>query len=348
MKMSAILKRQPRSDSEDPKTRKLQAIRVDNQLSDLIDAYAATSCRLLCDTMQTRLPREVCDLIFEDLFNRKIVYVDHGARCSSCVFLTREESCCVICEEKECFQEELNPNPALEIGVPHHITDAKYVGAHTLRMIAEVWYRTTEFIVSVPCMLGAPLDKDLWQTGLDVSTEARQITLSVCITGFERTGLDPPGTSTINDFLNQLEGTLRQTLQFKRGIKVKLILDVNCYMESNVNRDDLDRGLQLCFEALRSFQVHGHHLQIYLKVTRYDSLPFSVHLTSTTADDWETVLQGLVKNEDKWREEHAGDSGDNFDHVYDSDELYDWYTEEIGYDNLEDFVDPEDTDDSED
>lgn len=147
----------------------------------LFKNYAVLSCGAIFDTMRTRLPREVRDLIYKHLLEDQMaVDVGHGTGCLACGFMAHSAlSTCADCGANSTVV--VGGRSTYLIDAPYHVTLAEYVGPSSKKELVEEWYCTTKFTIKVPRILGSPLNRDAWRTGVDPLMEVRHIAFTIPI-----------------------------------------------------------------------------------------------------------------------------------------------------------------------
>jgi hypothetical protein len=109
-----------------------RAAELHNQAEKYIESYAMSSCQVICEDMQKKLPRELRDNIYK----------------------------CIVGEETAHNASTKHP-PWLEDTYHSHLCDAKYIGSITKTELAETWYRLVLFKIPSGVDIERFLNRDM-------------------------------------------------------------------------------------------------------------------------------------------------------------------------------------------
>jgi hypothetical protein len=138
-----------------------RAAELHNQAEKYIESYAMSSCQVICEDMQKKLPRELRDNIYK----------------------------CIVGEETAHDVSTKHP-PRLEDTYHSHLCDAKYMGSITKTELAETWYRLVLFKIPSGVDIERFLNRDMWRSGLVPQQHIQKITYRLSGLGYARTKND--------------------------------------------------------------------------------------------------------------------------------------------------------------
>ena len=203
--------------------------RLQREVAHYIEACAASSCRQLCNAMQEKLPRELRDMVYEELLQESLLCVGT-----------------VDCDPT--LRSEGATKPSTMQRCPH-LSNPECVGKETLVEMAETWYRLCDFRLEFLSDAARLLGNDLWSLGLDSRHYIRQITLHILPYGSPQ--------NTRNILMADNVDLLRQ---LRKLTHVKIVLDLQDWDYFTLSSRDVElfvHQIAYIFPILRSMLDTG-------------------------------------------------------------------------------------------
>ena len=203
--------------------------RLQREVAQYIEACAASSCRELCNAMQEKLPRELRDVVYEELLQESL-YCIGTADCDPTL------------------RSERATKPSTMQRYPH-ISNPACVGKETLIEMAETWYRLCDFQLGFRSDAARLLGNDLWSLGLDSRHYIRQITLHILPSD------SPPYTTSIRTADNLI--LLRK---LRKLTSVQIVLDLHDWDDFTLSGRDVElfvHQIAYIFPILRCMLDNG-------------------------------------------------------------------------------------------
>jgi hypothetical protein len=262
-------------------------------------AYNRIHCPLVCEAVLTKLPRELRDMVYEELVGGTAVYRpnyqwdDQG----ECTFWPDSMERSMKNRDKvfECeravYKRSLGKRvPKVEAAVEQarradtsrHIWDPSIVPRSFVVELTETWYRTSLFSENHPhgMNLGPFLKADPWGLNISPSRLINNLHLEVCgrAPGSRRNNSDPPRGAAPQDFVDYV---LPELLELKQGVKIFISIATEYYRDLDLrleyNNDQRNKDIEgtvvrmaPVLRALDQLQDHGHRVSVYVEHRKMD------------------------------------------------------------------------------
>jgi len=203
--------------------------RLQREVAQYIEACAASSCRELCNTMQEKLPRELRDMVYQELLQDSL-------------------HCVATADYDPTFRSKGATEPSTMQRYPH-LSNPECVGKETLIEMAETWYRLCDFRLGFRSDAARLLGNDLWSLGLDSRHYIRQITLHIL--PFDC----PPYTTSV-----RMADNVDLLRKLRKLSSVKIMLSIHHWDYSTLGARDVElfvHQIAYIFPILRSMLDTG-------------------------------------------------------------------------------------------
>ena len=260
--------------SEDTRTRQPEseqigqaAKKLDDELYTYIATHAKQECMTLSEMMQSKLPRELRDMVYAHLLSRE-TYTVERQNVYELYWLSdlRQISC-------------------------NHLFTRGYVPLDTIKEIGEMWYKVSTFIV---CASDEPerasealnfLHDDNWGLDIDVYQHVKHIYV----------GLDY--IHGVDEIIGHLNANLRKLLSL--GANARVVLYLQCPHKHYVTMREQPiiafvRKLRPIFPVLEELVKEG--TRVVVNVKGYDV--FEVKVETLNAPSWISQLTQILSDRD--------------------------------------------------
>ena len=259
--------------SEDTRTRQPESERIgqaakklDDELNTYIATHAKQKCMTLSEMMQSKLPRELRDMVHAHLLPRETYTVWDHHRNLRWLHPLRSISC-------------------------DHLFTHGYVPLATMREIGDMWYKVSTFIV---CASDEPerasealnfLRDDSWGLDIDVYQHVKHIYV----------GLD--FAHGIDEIIGQLNADLRKLLSL--GANARVVLYLHCPHKPWLTLREQQiianvRKLRPIFPVLEELVKEGKRIMVNVK--GHDV--FEVKVETLNAPSWISQLNQMLSDKD--------------------------------------------------
>ncbi|KAI4614263.1 uncharacterized protein J4E87_009661 [Alternaria ethzedia] len=247
------------------------AEKVDEELSTYIAIYAKAECMTLSKMVQSKLPRELRDIVYTHLVPRGTYIVWHPAHKREWIRFLRKSSC-------------------------DHLFMEGYLSFDIMKEIVELWYERSNFVVlgysygsgNDPKRASRALDffdDDSWSLDIDVRQHVRHIYIR----------LEYDGDVHVN--VTQLAANLRRLTSL--GENARVILQLQCmhfFYATLAGQQliELVTELQVVFPVLEELVKGGKKVMVNVK--GHDL--FEVKVEKLNASDWISQLSEVLSDKD--------------------------------------------------
>ncbi|KAI4605115.1 hypothetical protein J4E83_010851 [Alternaria metachromatica] len=254
--------------SEDPESRRIgqAAEKLDDELNTYIATHAKQECMTLSKMMQSKLPRELRDMVYAHLLSRETYTVER-----------KKNELYWLC-------------PLRQISCDHLFTRG-YVPLDTMKEIGEMWYKVSTFIV---CASDIPerasealnfLHDDTWGLDIDVYQHVKHIYV-----GFDY-------IHGVDEILGHLNANLRKLLSLGANARVVLYLQCEHKPWSTLREQQIIafvRKLRPIFPVLEELVKEGKRIMVNVK--GHDV--FEVKVETLNAPSWISQLSQMLSDKD--------------------------------------------------
>jgi hypothetical protein len=142
----------------------------------MVDAYAKASCRSICNMVQTKLPRELCDMVYDFVLDNSHVAVDQSRDRDS----NEPSPCtCLVCYDVRPAKQDstvaATPSPPdgtyqikpfiCRVRVPLvlqplHVMDKNYIGHVLVNKLADQCYKKKVFTIHDPASIESFVERN--------------------------------------------------------------------------------------------------------------------------------------------------------------------------------------------
>ncbi|KAI4702665.1 hypothetical protein J4E89_010387 [Alternaria sp. Ai002NY15] len=264
--------------NEDTRTRQLESWRfgkaaqkLDDELNKYIATHAKPECMTLSEMMQSKLPRELRDMVYAHLLPRETYSLWHFAHDRQWLQFLRKSSC-------------------------DHVFMGGYLLSDTMKEIGELWYERSTFVVlgfllgrgSDPKLASEALDfleDDGWGLDINVYQHVKHIYIRLDYTG------------NVHDKVDQLKANLRKLTSLGANARVVLQLQCTYSPTKTLGRQqvvELVKKLRIVFPVLEELVKGGKRVMVNVKGYNV----FDVKVEKLNAQSWISQLTKVLSDKD--------------------------------------------------